>query len=374
MEKRAQYFDEITILRAFAILAVISIHVSTYFTYLSVSNFRAEVLMAIDVFSQFAVPLFIFISGFVIYNKYPGPITLKKFYENRMMAVIPPYLIFSTFYLGFTYFIKLNKASFNLDIPHIMYQYATGGAYFHLSFFILIIEFYLLYPVIVRIFNFCKMRGRTVDLLFAVFLIGVLYRLYPIPNIFIPGILTSVFRVVIRFIEYLFYFILGMAIRSRYDEFLRGFISKTSYFSLFVPLLCGTIIGTFDFAQTFLKFDITKIIPFSGQYWRGFITMITPLYFVLIFILCFKISLHIVSHKNEIFKFLDKIGHYSFGIYLIHAFILYEVILQFAKLGFTWNNWLFYPVTFCLTLILSVFSVEVLRKLPHSKYIIGSTR
>ena len=72
MENNPEYFSEIVYLRAFAILAVISIHVSYYFTEMISINFLTLLYMSIDTFSHFAIPLFVCISGFVLYNKYQG--------------------------------------------------------------------------------------------------------------------------------------------------------------------------------------------------------------------------------------------------------------------------------------------------------------
>jgi peptidoglycan/LPS O-acetylase OafA/YrhL len=375
MDKGVRYFDEINILRAFAILAVISIHISAKFTNMSIFNFLTTVYEAVDVFSHFAVPLFICISGFVLYNKYSDKIILKKFYEKRLMSVLPQYIIFSAFYLGITYIDSIFLAkSVNLDIPHVVYLFITGRGYYHLWFFILIIQFYLLYPAILRMYRYCDSRGRSFELLFVVFLMGVFYKAYSIPDISIFGTPTAILEVVTMFIGYLFYFLLGIIVRSRYEELLLKPVSNTSLYCMSAPLLCGTIFGIFDFAQKYLHFDISQIQPLAGQYWNWLTATITPLYYVIIFALCLNISLKIVSNEGATFRLLEKIGHYSFGIYLVHAFILYVIVMVFSRFGFDWNNWLFYPLTFCLTLILSILSVVFIQKFPYSKYIVGSTR
>lgn len=53
---RTQYFNEINILRAIAILAVISIHVSADFTRMSTINLLTTTYMAIDVFLSLRRP------------------------------------------------------------------------------------------------------------------------------------------------------------------------------------------------------------------------------------------------------------------------------------------------------------------------------
>ncbi len=375
MDSKVRYFDEINILRAFAILAVISIHVSTNFTNMDAINGLAALYMSIDVLSHFAVPLFIVISGFVLYNKYSDDIDIKRFYKKRLKSVLPQYLIFSTFYLAATYIGSIVLARpVNLDILHIIYRYLTGGCFYHLWFFVLIIQLYLLYPVILRLYNYCDVRGRILELLFTVFFIGVLYNVYPIPDIFILGASTQILGVATKFIGYVFYLVLGMTIRRRYDELLLKSLPKTSLYYASIPLLCCTVIGIFGYAQRYFNLDITQILPIIGSYWRWITAMINPLYYVVIFALCFYISLNIVSSRSTTLKLLEKIGAYSFGIYLVHAFILYIIVLAFQRFGFDWNNWLFYPLMCIITLVLSYLSVEILQKFPYSEYLIGSTR
>ena len=375
MNSNDSYFDEVNIVRAFAILAVISSHVSDHFKIMSGITLLTSVYMAIDAFCHFAVPLFICISGFVLYNKYSGAIDIKTFYKKRLKSVVPQYLIFSTFYLGVTYVGSLVLGtSVSFDIPHIIYRYATGGWYYHLWFFVLIIQFYVLYPVIVWIFDYCTSRGRTSELLFASFLIGVIYNSYPVPDVYILGTATLILGVATKCIGYLFYFILGMVVLSRYDEVLLKYVPDRSLYWMSVPLICGTILGIFGYAHKFFTYDIALIHPFVGLYWQYIAAVVTPLFYVLIFAICLTLSLHLVANRTRNVAFLEKIGHYSFGIYLVHASFVSLFVFGFPYVGFDWNNWLFYPVTFCLVLILSYLSVEILQKLPYSKYIIGTTR
>ena len=376
MNKGARYFDEINFLRAFAILAVISIHVAAFFTHMSGITFQTSVYMAIYAFSHFAVPLFICISGFVLYNKYYDAIDIKTFLKKRLGTVLPPFLIFSTFYLGVTLIgsIILTK-SVTLDISHILYRYyPTDGCLYHLWFFVLIIQFYLIYPAIVQTFNYCKSRDRTLELLVASFFIGVIYKLYLVSDMNVLRTSIPLLGVATMFVGYLFYFILGMVFLDRYDEMVLKYTSHKFLYWMPFTLICGTIIGTFGYAREYFNYSIALIHPMAGEYWHYIVAIITPLYYVCIFAICFIISLYLVSHRTRIVAFLEKIGRYSFSIYLIHVFILSVLVLAFSQFGFDINNWLFYPVTFCLTFILSYLSVEILQKLPYSKYIIGITR
>ena len=51
--------------------------------------------------------------------------------------------------------------------------------------------------------------------------------------------------------------------------------------------------------------------------------------------------------------------------------ILDLIVSRLSEIRFDWNNLLFYPSIFILTLILSLFSVKIFGQIPCSKYILG---
>jgi surface polysaccharide O-acyltransferase-like enzyme len=86
------------------------------------------------------------------------------------------------------------------------------------------------------------------------------------------------------------------------------------------------------------------------------------------------IALKISAIPEKIVKYLQIIGSSAFGIYLIHPFILGILAAIFHKIGFDFNNWLYYPVFFLLVLNLSLVFIYAMNKVPYHEYIIGSLR
>jgi peptidoglycan/LPS O-acetylase OafA/YrhL len=143
MEMQTVYFKEIVYLRAIAILAVISIHVSAIFQTMDNTNFITFLYMSIDVFSHFGVPLFICISGFVLYNKYHEQISILEFYKKRFKSVVPQYTFFSIFAFSIIYASYIMKGEvWDIDALKILYMYLTGGIAIPFWFF------FVDYPVI----------------------------------------------------------------------------------------------------------------------------------------------------------------------------------------------------------------------------------
>ncbi len=73
--------------------------------------------------------------------------------------------------------------------------------------------------------------------------------------------------------------------------------------------------------------------------------------------------------------FVQTTGSNSFGIFLIHGFVLTALTaIVFPKIGLTVLSWLFYPVAFVLDLGLTLIVVYAIKAVPFHEYIIGSSR
>lgn len=338
------YYLEINYLRGFAILAVISIHISTNFTKMQFMNPLTIIYMTIDCFSHFSVPAFIFISGFVLYNKYNSSLKINKFYKNRLRTVIPPYIIFSTIYIIFSCIcLKLTGKTVSLNASILLHQYLTGGAYYHLWFFILIIELYILYPLILEIYNYCTKNNLISLFIIITFILSVKNHNHEV-------------------LKYLFYFTLGMYVNNNYEKLESK--SQKYIISMFIILIGCTFLKVCKCMNSYLSYDVINI-----QIWPVFLNVI---YYTTTFLVLLYVSKNLARYRR--LHFIDMIGTYSFPIYLIHALFLKMFTMILAKFRFDWNDMSFFPVMFVLVLGMSIFSIEIVQKLPGSKYIIGSVK
>ncbi len=94
-------------------------------------------------------------------------------------------------------------------------------------------------------------------------------------------------------------------------------------------------------------------------------------YYLAIFVLLFEASYMVIEQKNILGSILLTLGRHSFGIYLIHFLFITMIIAQLKQFNIYSDNWIFYPVLFLTTIILSLFSVKLIHYLPFSELIVG---
>jgi peptidoglycan/LPS O-acetylase OafA/YrhL len=139
------WIRELEYLRGFAALAVIAVHISMHFTRIPAVNLPGLLNLFVYITAHFAVPVFIFISGWVLAVRYSGAYSVPAYYQRRARTILPPYLFFTALYL----LIPVEGAIRVASLPEpgaVAGALLMGTAAYHLWFFVVIIQLYLLYP------------------------------------------------------------------------------------------------------------------------------------------------------------------------------------------------------------------------------------
>jgi len=154
LAKRKTKLLELEIVRALAILAVLIIHGTSEATVeLPVGSGSQALYLAVNKLSNFAVPVFIFISGLVLFYRYHDDWSGRQavtFYVKRVKQVLFPYLIWSLFYYLYNQWI-FDRAHLHFDLPQFADLLPWADASYHLYFMVIIVQFYLLFPLLVAL-------------------------------------------------------------------------------------------------------------------------------------------------------------------------------------------------------------------------------
>ncbi len=329
----------IDLLRGIAIILVILVHTFAYYF-----HYATEIIFYIPVVDHIArsgVPIFIFISGFVLSLKYWDNFKVKTFYKKRFLKILPPYLFFCFVYVVIPRLIDGMPIDFTFeDFLNIFFD--PFRIFYHFWYIGVIISIYLFYPLLLKIFKrfkdhlfYALLASIFIQIIYNIFLPSIIDALEPLRNLYILYKFLFWFLFYI-FLRYIAFFVLGVYISRNYDRI--RLKVKYLYISI-IPVITLIIMGEF-----INKFALEPFFSIS--------------------IIVFFLSLLI--NKRSIF--LEEVSKYSYGIYLIHALILFYIgntLIQYS------NYWFFYVYTFILTLSISFIIIYGLSKIPKSHFILG---
>lgn len=149
---RAARLPEIDFLRCLSMLAVITIHVTS--TYLHGES-RVLILgmnlsFLLNQAARFSVPMFLLLSGFSL-GLAGGPPPRRPFWKKKALQTLPPYLLWTGIYtLSNVDFHLPDLASRCRDPLWVVKTVLTGQAAPHLYFIPILLQLYLLYPLLAR--------------------------------------------------------------------------------------------------------------------------------------------------------------------------------------------------------------------------------
>ena len=295
---KKEKIEQIDIFRAIACVFVIVIH-STATGIVTLKKFSAFSIL-ITVFNKIepTVPAFIFVSGLVLHHSYKHrEIDLKMYFEKRLRTTVVPYLMWSAIY--YTCFVI--SGTYALDFKFFIKGLLNGSIMYHLYFMIIIIQFYVLYPILKKIYNY-KKSGLIVVLVFMMNLIYViLSKGATNPNLFFT---------------YLIYFSLGCVFANNLNRFNEILLKHKR---ILVPV-------TIFIAVLYISDFYFNTVPNNGNlkalkflYYNA--TLSSVVY--LIYSLLGTITTYYISMRlKKFYNIIKPVGDCSLNIYLAHPLIL----------------------------------------------------
>ena len=286
MSSRIEYFDT---LRGLAILGVVAIHSSGTGLQFSDNSINFNFTVLWRNLLNFSVPMFLAISGYFLARKrLESSIDYFAFLKKQIPRVYIPLVFWSVFWLGLAVFIQ-NKSAVHELLKLATFQ--SAGPYYFIA---LIIQFYILLPVLKRLAND---RGLIFSIVLSIIMTGTICYLRYYTDVSLPLIIYAG-----NFVTWLMFFVLGLYIGSSPKINMPNIILVTLII-LFYALSC---IESYILIAMFHRAGdaVTAVKASSFMY----------SFFLIIFLF-----------NNRDFiksKLLKRIGEISFGIYLIHMFAL----------------------------------------------------
>lgn len=357
---------EVVHYKAICMVAVIMVHITA--TGVTRYNPEAFGFLVISVFNRlahFAVPSFFMISAFLhfyLYAKRPfATVNWTQYFQKKMLYIIVPYLLFSAAYFSYRladgfYHGKTLPAAMLDFLDRLIY----GHNFYHLYFIIIILQFYVLFPLLLAV-----MQRWTWMMRHAIWLGLGLHALYLLLAEY------SFSAGYFRFILFLGYYFLGIWLATHYERIkhhlFHPFQGRGKWVT--VALIAVTVVSWFFYTHSFVcSYRACEIVT------NLFMLDIFFLYVFPMSVIIYYLSTWLTKQDGtRISRISYEIGLKSFGIYLIHPFAqaVYKFIPSNAEQPIWFTGWMI--GYFVFTLAASYVAVEwICRKVPGYRYLIGN--
>lgn len=317
---RQERLPQLDIFRALAILGVLHVHASSFAAgEQALHSPYYYWLNWINIFFKFGTPSFIFLSSFVLfYNYYGRSVTrslIINFYRRRLKYILLPYLLASMGYYALTLYVN-GRLTQSLGDNLLSFSRAlfSGSAYAHLYFVFISIQFYLLFPVLLKLLQSSRFLMKwAIPVGLALQWGFIFWNKYEL-HIVEKGSLA---------ISYLAYYMMGAYIAIHFEKVKLWLIKpwrelpakQKGWTALFMSLW---LIAAFIHVQ--LWYVARHFGVWTDSLWYELLwnvhTMLSAL------VLLYATFLLYRKAPRVIVTFLTRLGELSFAIYLIHPLLL----------------------------------------------------
>lgn len=306
-----RYIEEIGLTRVLAILAVILVHATSKVEVsLAADSMLFSFYNYVNVLFKIGTTTFIFLSAFVLfYTYYDRPADkrlFKSFYLKRFKFILIPYTLVSIIYFVVPRY--HNGTLFPVDgetIKLFLSLFAEGKVYAHLYFVFVNVQFYLLFPLLLRIFQ--KRPGWVKHAVWAGFVIqwGFIYLNQEVIGYTNKGSVAF---------SYMSHYFLGIFAAVYYDRFLAWLKSRWGVVVWIGFLAAGSVHAWMWIMQR--KGLVLFHLRLLDLFWC--------LHTVLAALALLHISFWLYRKLHPaLLRWLLNLGACSFGIYLLHPLVLY---------------------------------------------------
>lgn len=290
---------------------VIFIHISASSTLLE--STAGKLINIANKIASPAVPLFIFLSGLTLTMAYGAEkkFEIWSFYRRRLTKIALPYLLWSLFY-----YVSIRlKNHLQITFLGFIKCLFTGSAAFHLYFIVIILQFYLLFPLVRLIAGrlapskwgavFFSLIGLLISLIFRVLFVDISYS---------SSLITS----------YTLFAFAGCAMAYHWDQMLSLAKQNRLFFMLifvFYVLLFSIHSCLFGQLPSLQISAFVQILSYNIGCFFGLMLVID----------LSEIIYRRHAKKCRGYRLLESIGDASFYIYLSHPTVIFATEFFFVN-------------------------------------------
>jgi membrane-bound acyltransferase YfiQ involved in biofilm formation len=320
---RERHLYEVDVIRAVTALSVVAVHTAAFTIILTTTPAGQLVQSVIIGALHYTREIFLSITAFVmVYGYARRPFSGRTFWKKRGIGVLLPYVLWSFFYE----FVMQPPLPPGPWILRALSDLVTGSASFQLYYILLTLELYLILPwflAFIRRAALHPWRVLGISLAVQVILLAADYRyvqVAPFDNTPL-GLFINLNQT--RFLPlYQFYLVLGGLAALNIDK-LRAFVVRYGHWTVpavvvTLTVLTGNLIYQTANMRGGLIYGISVFQPAMPFY---AVAVSLFLYWI-----AYRWAIGRAPRPPRGYKFWSVLSSASFGIYLLHAYVLNEAM------------------------------------------------
>ncbi len=365
------YLDELDRFRIITALSVVAVHVFAHTDFLDTTAQATLLQNAALIPFHYTREAFMFVTAFALVYVYgDGHFTAKQFWRKRSIGVLIPYAFWTVVYL----FLYQHPTSFIQIVVTLGVDLVTGNAAYQLYFILLTIQFYIIFPWVLRLLPTIKRHPwATLIVSGAVELALVAGVHYGVPALPIPTFARGLIAAFCdRFVlSYQFYFIIGM-LAALYLPEIRALLSRhavwvvSGFFALLLALEAQYLLDM-QIAHASLGFATQVLQP-----------VMVPYSFAIIALMYWAAYRQATRVRQLGLRWGQRIWHAlsqaSYGVYLVHPIFLSLTLAWVIHPLSAWPAAALVPLAWALTAAGSVTFTLLLLEIPVLSRLVGRER
>lgn len=343
--------ETVTFYKVLGCILVMIVHVTaTYWTAFVSGSAQHMAIIGLNLIARFAVPAFIFINGYVMHLRYIDlEIHPMNYISRRLRTILLPYLMWSVFYTCYYHFIGIKAMSLSVFLDDLIY----GSAAYHLYFMVLIIQFYVLFPILRFIF---RTVNRPIMILTVVIILSIRLNslmAFPYSDRF--------------FFNYLVFYVLGMVMADL--KISNWVIDKKKMLILTATQVVITVFYLLESGRSYL--GKPRLIGNSYLYDWWVYSFVSVIFCYCLFSV---ISRYDLRRWTE--SVVDAIASVSFDVYLLHVLVMdilhrriFYIRMQNASMTMAFIVEMFVVISLSIT---TALFIKAVRNLYRNRSVIAS--
>ena len=325
------YIYELDPLRAITALGVVLVHVMTFTMFFNQS--AAGLLVDNGIFTSihFTREIFMFVTALALtYVYYGKPFSTKRFWARRSSGVLLPYCLWS---IAYTWVNNPSQHAPGAFARLALFNVLTGNASYQLYYILLAIQFYIVLPLFLLLLKHLQKHPWRALLISFALQVGMMFlddRYLQQGSLASSGVWQIVDGGQISFLlTYQFYFILG-GLAAVYLKQARAFVLSHGKWIVGVFALCLVAVWIHFLLQV-------EVFHEAFGYVTSVLQPMETIYSTIVIVLLCWLTCRWAVQTNQLghpkgYSFWHTLSDASFGIYLVHVFILNALLQWFVPL------------------------------------------